>query len=110
MINFSFRFRSFSFRTFSYFSVECGSMCNFMHMCVRTCAYVHVYARVLCMPVCVCVCVCVCICVCCVCMSDGLHCNANLTHAYCVLNIVFVMQNNDIVYILCYIPYLLYTE
>ena len=53
---------------------------------------------------------CVCVCVFCVCvgLSDSLHCNAYLMHAYCVLSIAFVMQNNDIVCLLCHILY--YTQ
>ena len=76
-------------------------MCACACACVCTCV---VYA---CM--CMCVYVCVYVCVLCMCVSDSTHCNAYLTHACCVLNIAFVMQNNDINYCMSSYP-LLYTE
>ena len=73
-------------------------------VCVHASAHVHVYVRVLCMPICVCVCMCVSS----VCVSDTIYCNACLTHAYSELNIAFFMQNNNIVCLLCHIPF--YTQ
>ena len=75
----------------------CTCVCVHVHTCIcmhECCVCMNVYVRV-----------CVCMRVLYVCVSDSLHCNAYLTHAYCVLNITLVMQNKDIVCFLCYIPY-----
>ena len=85
MGSFNFRFCTFSLRTFSYFSVAYGSMYNIIYMYVRayTCVHVlriHVVRIYVYVSMCVVFCVSVCACV-----SNGLHCNVYLTHAYCVL-------------------------
>ena len=111
MVTFSFRFRTFSFHTLSYFSIAYGSMCSVclcLCVCVCVCVFVFVCMCVcvyVCMCVCVCVCVYVCVCCVCVCRIARLHCNAYLTHAYCVLNMALFMLNNDILCLLCHIPY-----